>query len=211
MKLYQTIDWYNKHADHYLQQTSLYQPKAQLNDFVKLLDKGERVLDAGCGPGRDSNLLKEKGLKVTGIDLSHELIERAKALFKEIKFIEGSFLSLPFPNRSFKGIWAHASLVHLETIEDTQQAINEFARVLSPSGVLHIQVKTQLGKKKYITLTDNKTNGLRFFQLYTQSEIKELTNKAGFKTLKLYQYVDKNSNKKYKGPPEWMVYLGQKT
>jgi len=210
MKLSQTIDWYNKHAEHYFQQANLYSPNAQINDFVKLLNNGQNILDAGCGSGRDSNLLEQRGLKVTGIDLSRELIKKAKDLYKEIKFIEGSFLSLPFPDQFFQGVWAHASLVHLEKIEDTQQAINEFARVLSASGVLHVLVKAQLGKEKFVTLTDNRTNDLRFFQLYTQPEIEELTSRAGFKTLKLYQFVDKNSEKKYKIPIEWIVYLGQK-
>jgi len=210
MKLSQTIDWYNRHVDHYTKQAGLYLPKAQINDFARHLPKKSSVLDAGCGSGRDSNLLTQKGFQVTGIDLASGLIDRAKSLYEGIEFIKGSFLDLPFANKSFNGIWAHASLVHLETAKDAKQAIQEFARVLAAKGVLHILVKAQLGKDKFVTLTDTRTNDLRFFQLYTQPEIEELTNKAGFKTIKMYQFVDINSNKKYKVPIEWIVYLGQK-
>ncbi len=76
-----TIDWYNKHADEYVKATTKTASKAQINDFSSLLLKGAKVLDAGCGWGRDTNLLYQKGLKPTGMDLSTKMLNQANQKF----------------------------------------------------------------------------------------------------------------------------------
>jgi len=45
----------------------------------------------------------------------------ARTTYPEIKFVEGNFLNLPFADQSFDGIWAHASLLHLETVKAVEK------------------------------------------------------------------------------------------
>lgn len=202
--------WYNTNTQHYAQQAEKYPPQAQLNDFARLMPSGSYVLDAGCGSGRDSSILTQKGYVVTGIDLSHGLIEHAKKTFPHISFIEGSFLDLPFEDCTYDGVWAHASLVHLESIELSQKAIQELTRVLKPNGIIHIMVKAKLNQEKYATVIDKRNNSERFFQFYTQDELLNLTKNAGLEKIKLYQFPDKNTKQKYDKPVEWIVFLGKK-
>jgi len=52
-----TIEWYNQNASKYAVAVAGKASLDQVDDFVEVLFAGARVLDAGCGPGRDSNLL----------------------------------------------------------------------------------------------------------------------------------------------------------
>src|SRR5579859_2041110 len=134
----ETIDWYNANAAQYADATEHTFSLDQIDEFVSLLPKDGRVLDAGCGAGRDTHLLAERGLSVVGLDLSHGLLEEAKKRYPACEFREGSFLGIPYENSMFDGIWAQASLVHLETIRDVEKAMSEFGRVLKVGGILHV-------------------------------------------------------------------------
>lgn len=75
-----TIDYYNKHAEEFTASTfevdmeSLYQP------FLVFLPESAKILDVGCGTGRDTLAFKDKGYQVEAIDYSEELVERANVL-----------------------------------------------------------------------------------------------------------------------------------
>ena len=70
---------------------------ARLIDFAAL-DKDSLVLDAGCGPGIISEALLEEGHRVVGVDLSTEMLNRARARCERFgeraKFVQGSVLEL---------------------------------------------------------------------------------------------------------------------
>ena len=71
-----TIDYYNKHAEEFTAATfevdmeSLYQP------FLAELPRGTRILDVGCGSGRDTLAFKNKAYQVDAIDYSEELVKK---------------------------------------------------------------------------------------------------------------------------------------
>ena len=75
-----TIDYYNHHAEEFANSTlhvdmeSLYQP------FLAELQEGTRILDVGCGSGRDTLAFKNKGYQVDAIDYSEELVKKATRL-----------------------------------------------------------------------------------------------------------------------------------
>ena len=96
---------------------------------------GLAVLDAGCGEGYMARTLAENGAKVTGIDLSTELIKaaRAHALSAElpVTFDAGSVNALPYDPGTFDLVLCNHLL---NDLEDPAQAIREFARVLSEEG-----------------------------------------------------------------------------
>ena len=80
MSVLKTIDYYNKHAQEFIASTfevdmeSLYQP------FLVFLPESAKILDVGCGTGRDTLAFKDKGYQVEAIDYSEELVERANVL-----------------------------------------------------------------------------------------------------------------------------------
>ncbi len=202
-----TIDWYNKNASHYAKSIQNIAALRQMDEMISLLPKeNKKILDAGCAAGRDSKFLFDKGVEVVGIDLSPELLKVAKNNYPAIEFIEGNFLHLPFKNETFGGIWAHASLLHFETVTDVLNSLKEFYRVLIKGGILHIYVKEQFGDKKFDVVTDKLSSHDRFFQYFTKEEVIDLMNKSGFTLVKIENEEDKAGRKEVR----WIVSLLRK-
>ena len=175
-----TIDWYTKNAKVYADAGYAKPPYDLIDKFSRLLPHTPTILDVGCGAGRDTGLLAKKRAIATGLDLSKGLLKEAKKRNPELTFIYGNFLDLPFEDNSFDGIWAHAALVHLETIPEVRKSFREFHRVLKDKGILHIYVKLQRGKEKTKIVKDTLSNHERFFRYYTEEEIREYLDELHF-------------------------------
>jgi ubiquinone/menaquinone biosynthesis C-methylase UbiE len=180
-----TIQWYEDNAAQYAHTISPFANYELINRFVQLVPPGGQILDAGCAAGRDSKIFFDKHFTVTGIDITKNLIEIATHEYPEINFQQADFLNIPFQNNSFDGIWAHCSLLHLETVADVQRALQEFHRILKPDGILYISVKQQISDKKTSVVTDSLSQHARFFQWFTKSEIAAQLSSAGFSVISL--------------------------
>ncbi len=183
-----TIAWYDKNAEQYAQTQNQIPDLDQIDLFVSKFSKGAKVLDAGCAAGRDAALFAKKGLDVEGIDLSKGLIEIAKRNYPEISFQVGNFLNLPFADEFFDGVWAHQSLLHLETVNDVTRALREFKRVLKPFGVLLVLVKAKMGSAKTAIVKDAFSNHDRFFQYFSKEELADLLTNAEFQIEHIEQF-----------------------
>ncbi len=201
-----TINWYNKNAYQYASNSIQNLPSIGLDDFVKEIPTNFKVLDAGCAAGRDTKRLKDRGINAIGIDLSSELIKVAKKNNPDIEFIEGNFLHLPFPPDSFGGVWAHASLLHFETVTEVISALKEFNRILTNNGIVHIFVKEKTTDKKFDIVSDKLSHHNRFFQYFTKEEIEDYVRKAGFTILKIEEYNDPAKRKGVR----WILCLAKK-
>lgn len=205
-----TIQWYNQNAGKYASATLNTSSLDVLSDFASRLPVGGKVLDAGCGAGRDTHLLHEKGLASIGIDFSYGLLEEARKLFPECHFVEGNFLHLPFNDNEFDGVWAHASLIHLESVTDVKTALSEFHRILKDHGFLHVLVRAQIGENKTAIVSDTTSGHDRFFQYFTLPEMTSLLEDGGFRIESIKQY--KETDHKPEGRPgiEWIISTSQK-
>jgi len=104
------------------------------------IEAGMRVLDVGCGIGGSArHLAKEHGCHVTGIDLTRDYVEVAKALAERtgladnVEFHHGSATELPYTTKSFDIVWTE----HVQmNIADKAAFYGEIARVLKPGGRL---------------------------------------------------------------------------
>ena len=98
---------------------------------------GKDVLDAACGTGRYAIRLAQAGARVSGIDLSEDMLARAKvkrdALGLDIDLLAGDLTRLPYPGASFDLAICALALCH---VPDISKPIGEFARVLRPGGRL---------------------------------------------------------------------------
>jgi len=144
----------------------------QLNKFISLL-LGKKILDAGCGPGRDLLYFKEEGFDVAGIDTSKGMMRECKRrtgimpLFMDMR-------KMDFENEAFNGIWCMASFSDISK-EDSLKVVNEFYRVLKRGGIIYIAVKEGEGikvvkKKKYNDMP-------RVYVYYKQRELEEILKK----------------------------------
>ena len=118
--------------------------------FLSLLSKqrGLRVLDAGCGAGRNSIFLASEGLRVTAIDQSPQMLARGVAAAHEagveVIFLRGRLEALPLADGAFD-LLVCSNVVETMSIAAVQQAAREVWRVLRPEGRLLLVTAAQEG------------------------------------------------------------------
>jgi demethylmenaquinone methyltransferase / 2-methoxy-6-polyprenyl-1,4-benzoquinol methylase len=98
-----------------------------------VVHKDNDVLDACCGTGDLALAAERAGGRVTGIDFSGRMLERARRKSSTIKWVEGDLLALPFPDASFDVATVGFGI---RNVEDLEAGLRELARVLRPSGRL---------------------------------------------------------------------------
>ena len=101
-----------------------------------VVSPGDRVLDACCGTG-DLALadLHAGGARVTGLDFSERMLERARAKSSEVEWVQGDALALPFADGSFDGATVGFGVRNLN---DLEAGLRELRRVLRQGGRLGI-------------------------------------------------------------------------
>jgi ubiquinone/menaquinone biosynthesis C-methylase UbiE len=111
-------------------------PSPYVEEFTRYLKKRDKILDAGCGSGRDSVFLAKKGFEVCGIDFSKEAIKKAKEKFgaKNLRFLVGKVENLPFKKRFFDGVYSGYVLQHASL----KKTASEIARVLKDGGIAYL-------------------------------------------------------------------------
>ena len=107
-----TIRYYNENARAYFDSTVALDMGKLYGPFLKHLRPGSKVLDAGCGSGRDSLFFKNQGFQVTAFDASKEMVKLASELLDQ-KVLLMSFEDLSLTEQ-YDGIWACASLLHVK-------------------------------------------------------------------------------------------------
>lgn len=115
---------------------------AATGELAALLDPqpDERILDIGCGIGGPARWIAAKyGCRVTGVDLTPEFCEAARALTDacgmadRVTILEGSATDLPLPDAAFDRAYSHNVVMN---IADKPRFYREAWRVLRPGGVL---------------------------------------------------------------------------
>jgi len=94
--------------------------------------KGKKVLDLGCGTGIYTKILKKKGARVWGIDISPRMIDIAKKEVKGVEFRIGSATKLPYKSATFDIVLASLVVHYFGNID---KAFREIRRVLKKDGV----------------------------------------------------------------------------
>ena len=139
-----TRETYDKVAARFLENTRDRSPIAfWLVRFAQRLAPGALVLDLGAGPGFDSAELRRLGLRAISLDLSLGMLRAGLREFPGPR-VQADARRLPFPDGSFAGVWASASLLHLAPA-DTVTAVQEVRRVLHDGGIVHVSLKSGAG------------------------------------------------------------------
>ena len=176
-----TLDYYNKNSEEYFNSTLNVDMTNTYKPFLKLVPKGGKILDLGCGSGRDSMNFMKLGYEVTAVDGAKELAKKASVLLgKEV--IVSTFEELELKEK-FHGIWACASLLHIKR-EDLKTVLNNLYNNLDDNGVFYMSFK--YGEKEYV---DDKN---RYFNCFTDESIISFINEnTKFNILDLYITEDK--------------------
>jgi SAM-dependent methyltransferase len=153
--------------------------------FASLLSPGSHILDLGCGPGRDIRIFSEGGHKPLGIELNPEFIEMAR---RQGDVIQGDIRDIGsiFTPSSFDGVWAQASLVHLEKSE-IALVLHDLRDLLKPNGLLYACVPAT-GETGWLDESD----GRRWYTTWPEDSFEEAVKSAGFQVDNITQgpYVE---------------------
>ncbi len=121
-----------------------------------------RLLDIGCGAGKFTRLMAQRGATVSGIDANAEVIADAERAAAEaglvIAFRQGRGEALPFADNSFDIVVFSNSLHHMGNMDG---ALNEAARVLTPDGLLYVMEPVAWGDYHEATKTVNDETAVR--------------------------------------------------
>jgi SAM-dependent methyltransferase len=131
---------YDTVADEYVQrifEELQHKPldRQLLERFADAVREVGPACDLGCGPGQVAQYLHERGVEVTGIDLSPAMIERARRLVPGAKFQQGDMTALDVADETWAGIAAFYCIIHIPR-EDHVRTLAELRRVLRPGGLL---------------------------------------------------------------------------
>lgn len=144
---------------------------------------GERVLDLGCGAGRDLAWLEQAGLRVLGADLSVGMLAEARRV-TGCALCQMDMRRLGFARGSFAAVWCNAALLHLPS-QQLPGALAEIARLLRPGGHLFALVQKGSGEGLETNAEEHIT---RFFARYDGVEMGRHLEQAGFSVLERGEY-----------------------
>ena len=133
-----TINYYNENAKKFIDGTVSVDFRSIQDTFLELLPENAKILDFGCGSGRDTKYFLEQGFQVTAIDGSAELCKFASALtgieVKQMFFQELSEIE------SYDGIWACSSILHLPYGE-LKDVFLKMVKAVKNGGVIYTSFK----------------------------------------------------------------------
>lgn len=193
-----TVKTYNKIAKHF--SDTHFSPTFWRKEFdvFKKLIKGEKVVDIGCGAGRDAVLFEKYKFDYTGIDASTGMLKEANKRVKNGKFIAMDFYNLKFQPKTFDGFWAAASMLHIPK-RRVRTVLRGIRKIIKPGGVGFISVKKKRAVDEGVIM-ENKYGGIeRFFAFYNDKEFKEILKWSGFSIIRNHTLKEGNTN--------WLCYF----
>lgn len=133
-----SLRYYQQNADDFFAATVDVNMNSLYSPFLALLPAGGKILDAGCGSGRDSKAFKELGYDVEAFDATAEMValatEHAGIAVKQMAFAELD------AHERYDGIWCCASLLHVPAAE-LADAMQKLAFALKAGGVWYVSFK----------------------------------------------------------------------
>ena len=164
------VEYYNENADSFYEGSVNADMSESRNKFAENLPEKARILDAGCGSGRDSKAFLDAGYEVS-FDASIEMCKRASELIGR-ETMNMRFEDMPFENE-FDGIWASATLLHVPT-DELPKIMQKMNSALKEGGVIYASFKYGDGTKM---------RGERKFSDFNEKSVVPLFEDAGFTIL----------------------------
>lgn len=133
-----TIQFYDNHAEEYIDQTIGISMNHVYDHFLPLLPTGGHILDVGCGSCRDSAVFQSRGFTITAFDASQSLVKIAQQKFTFP--VHCARFDTFTSSERYDGIWASASLLHLQR-KDLHKVLSQLRALLKEDGVFYCSFK----------------------------------------------------------------------
>jgi SAM-dependent methyltransferase len=196
-RIYQLFmsDYYTQNYRTYHEKTFFLDPTSFLALFAESLKPGAKILDIGCGSGRDLLWLKKLGYEVIGIERSPGLADLARKN-AGCKVIEGDFEIFDFSNIQADALLFAGSLVHIEH-DRLSHLVGKIANQ-THAAVIYLSLKEGVGVR---TAVDGRT-----FYLWHDKALRQLFGRLGFKV------IDSSKSISHVNPKDiWLGYVLEKS
>ena len=168
-----TSDFYETHFLDYRNRTVDIDPSPFLSTLTRHLRNGAKVLDIGCGSGRDLLWLKEHGYQPTGFERSSGLAEMA-GQHSQCPVIQGDFTVFDFSVLHFDAILLIGALVHLHYPE-LAPILDRISRAVREDGLIYLTLKEGTGCSQ--------AEDGRIFTLWKAEELEQIFPALGVEIL----------------------------
>lgn len=131
-----TLEHYRQSAEGFRKGTMDHDVSQNVDAFLRAIQGNPpyRVLDFGCGPGRDLVTFTRKGHIAVGLDGTDAFVTMARA-HSGCEVWQQDFLALDLPDACFDGVFANASLFHVPSLA-LPEVLQQLHATLKPGGVL---------------------------------------------------------------------------
>jgi SAM-dependent methyltransferase len=197
----QTINVYERSAKECLARWNKRRHRRPplLVEWLQHLPADARLLDLGCGGGRDAGDLAQRGFRVAGVDRTRALLSAGRRRYRSMPLVRADLRNLPFQPRSFDGLWAAASLMHLPK-PDARRILTDLCQLVPPGGLFAATVT--YGVRSRLVM-DGWLPG-RYIARWKKDELARAVRRAGWTILELRMVT----NRERRG--RWLNLLAQK-
>lgn len=173
-----TLKYYNDNAIELSKKYNSITFNSIQEIITSYLDGAKKVLEVGCGSGRDANYMINNGFDVIGVDGSIEMLNNAEAKYPNLK---GRLLKAILPNEfpsfeyKFDGAYSIATLMHFDKV-DIDKILKKMHSVLKPDSPV------------YISISEKRNNAdERYFIDFTKSDWVEVFQQNDFAINKIIE------------------------
>jgi len=192
-----TIAYYDQNSEAFAERAFCRDMREFQTAFLEQVREGGRILDAGCGPGRDTREFLRRGYVVSAIDASSEMVRLCRentgvpAVQLRMEEIEGQAI--------YDGVWARASLLHVPRI-DLPDVMGRLRDVLSPGGAFYGSFQQGTGER-----LDEQG---RLYSDMSEAGLRSVLDEAGLEVVRVWATVDEDRGP---GHPDWVHALARRS
>jgi|688.fasta_scaffold53312_4 2-polyprenyl-3-methyl-5-hydroxy-6-metoxy-1,4-benzoquinol methylase len=175
-----TRESYQSTAEEFARNVLELAPTESIQRFYHMLPSDGKILDMGCGSGRDAKIFTEMGLSVLGVDISSNLLGIAKQHAPLAEFQIMDIENLSFPPSTFHGIWAACSLSHVPK-KLFPHVLGKIHLMLKHNGYFYLTLRQGVGE--FLEKDLRYGNFEKFWSFFEEQEIQDLMQSSHFEVL----------------------------
>lgn len=170
-------------------------------EIFRQLIKGKKVIDIGCGHGRDAEVFVKNNFDYLGIDASKAMLDEARQRVPNGNFRQMDFYQLDLPEATFDGFWACAALLHIPK-RRLPKVLRSIRKIIKPDGVGFMAVKEKRNLEEGIIKQDLGGGIERYFAFYGTAEFQKRLEENGFTVIQNHITPEGDTN--------WLCYFVSK-
>ena len=174
----QTLGHYDQHARSFWEGTRDHDVSQNRDALLEEIhgQPPYRILDFGCGPGRDLKVFRDLGHEAIGLEGAAQFVSLARE-YSGCEVWQQDFLALTLPENFFDGVFANAALFHVPS-QELPRVLRELRASLKTDGVLFSSNPRGDNEEGW--------SGNRYGCYYDWPSWRELVRKAGFQEIRHY-------------------------